>query len=149
MNANTRKALFAAIPIVVGSIAAWGYITQTQSALLGTTLTAAVGFAWALSRATGNRFLDAGVRRAMYALIIATIATVGGWVAFDAALVTSIIMAILGALLAIWNVDPDEQLDVGDGLDILDAPLADPPQAERPGPLRDAKGRFTPRGLRP
>ncbi len=120
MTANLRKALFAAIPIVVTAIAAWGYITQDQAALLGTTLTATVGFAWTLSRATGHRLLDAGVRRALYALIIAAIATAGGWAAFDVALVTSIIMAGVGAVLAIWNVDPDERMDVGDGLDILD-----------------------------
>lgn len=120
MTANLRKALFAAIPIIVSAIAAWGYTTQAQAALLGTTLTATVGFAWALSRATGNRLLDAGVRRALYAMIVAAIATVGGWAAFDVALISSIIMSAVGAVLAIWNVDPDEQAGAGDGLGVLD-----------------------------
>lgn len=125
MTANLRKALFAAIPIVVSAIAAWGYTSQAQAALLGTTLTTTVGFAWALSRATGNRLLDAGVRRALYALIIATIATAGGWATFDVALVTSIALAVVGAILAIWNVDPDEQTSHGAGLGILDEQRAD------------------------
>ena len=118
MNDNTRKALYRLIPFVMAAFVTFGLLTDAQAALVGTTATGTVGLTFALSRATGNRFLDAGVRRALYGLIIAAVAAIGGWVSLDVALWTSLALGVAGSLLAILNVDPDEQtmMDAGDGL---------------------------------
>ena len=107
MSENLRKALYALIPAVVAVLTAYGVITDSLAVLWASVATIAVGFAYAASRATGNRFLDPEVRRGLYVLAPAVVALVGGYVALDVGLWSSLAVAILGAGLAIGNVDPD------------------------------------------
>lgn len=111
MNANSRKALYALIPLIITMLTAYGVLTDALGALWLNVATLAVGLGYAASKATGNRLLDPGVRRALYVLIPAAVALVGGYISIDAALWTSLILGVLGACLAVLNVDPDEQLD--------------------------------------
>lgn len=120
MTANTRKALYGLIPVVVTLLTVYGVLTSNLAVLWANVATLAIGFGYAASRATGHRFGDPEVRRALYVLVPAAVALVGGYVSLDVGLWTSLAMAVLGAALAGLNVDPDEQADAGDGLDVLD-----------------------------
>lgn len=116
MSASTRKALYGLIPVTVTLLTAYGILTDSLAVLWANVATMAVGFAYAASRATGTRVLDPEVRRALYVLVPAVVALVGGYVSLDVGLWTSLVMAVLGAALAGVNVDPDEQasIEVGD-----------------------------------
>ncbi|MFT3971686.1 MAG: hypothetical protein QM695_15780 [Micropruina sp.] len=120
MSANTRKALYGLIPAVIALLTVYGVLTSNLAVLWANVATLAVGLGYAASRATGDRFGDPEVRRALYVLVPAGVALVGGYVSLDIGLWTSLVMAVLGAALAGLNVDPDEQADAGDGLDVLD-----------------------------
>ena len=109
MTPAMRKALYGLIPLVVAALTAYGIFTDDLGVLWGNVATLTVGFAYAASRATGDRFGDPEVRRALYVLVPAVVALIGGYWSVDVALWTSLAMAILGAALAGLNVDPDEQ----------------------------------------
>lgn len=109
MTPTMRKALYGLIPLVVAALTAYGIFTDNLGVLWGNVATLTVGFAFAASRATGDRFGDPEVRRALYVLVPAVVALIGGYFSVDVALWTSLAMAILGAALAWRNVDPDEQ----------------------------------------
>lgn len=94
---------------VSAALTAYGIFTDNLGVLWGNVATLTVGFAFAASRATGDRFGDPEVRRALYVLVPAVVALIGGYFSVDVALWTSLAMAILGAALAWRNVDPDEQ----------------------------------------
>ena len=111
MTPTMRKALYGLIPLVVAALTAYGIFTDDLGVLWGNVATLTVGFAFAASRATGDRFGDPEVRRALYVLVPAVVALIGGYWSVDVALWTSLAMAILGAALAGLNVDPDEQND--------------------------------------
>lgn len=110
MSANLRKALYGVVPILVAVFTGYGLLTNQLGVLWANVLTMAIGFAYAASRATGNKLLDPEVRRAGYVLVPAVVALIGGYYSLDVALWTSLILAILGACLAVLNVDPDEQV---------------------------------------
>ncbi|MFT4225298.1 hypothetical protein [Micropruina sp.] len=129
MSNNTRKALYGLIPTVVTLLTVYGVLTSNLGVLWANVATLAVGFGYAASRATGHRFGDPEVRRALYVLVPAGVALVGGYVSLDVGLWTSLVMGILGAALAGLNVDPDEQKGAGDGLDILNG--NPPPKPKR------------------
>lgn len=109
MSANLRKGLYGLIPVVVVALTTYGILTDTLAVLWANVATLAVGLGYAASRATGNRLLDPEVRRALYVLVPAAVALIAGYVSIDAALWSSLVLAILGAALAMVNVDPDEQ----------------------------------------
>ena len=111
MTPTMRKALYGLIPLVVAALTAYGIFTDDLGVLWGNVATLTVGFAYAASRATGDRFGDPEVRRALYVLVPAVVALIGGYWSVDVALWTSLAMAILGGALAGLNVDPDEQSD--------------------------------------
>lgn len=108
MNDNLRKALYAAIPIIVGALTTYGILTAQLGVVWANVAVQVVGFAYAASRATGNRFLDPAVRRAGYVLLPSIVALIGGYWSIDVALWTSVVTAIAGAIVATMNVDPDE-----------------------------------------
>lgn len=121
MSANTRKALYGLIPAVVTLLTVYGVLTDNLAVLWANVATLTLGFAYAASRASGNRFGDPEVRRALYVLVPAGVALIGGYVSLDVGLWTSLVMAVLGAALAGLNVDPDEQDgDFNIGLGIID-----------------------------
>lgn len=111
MTPTVRKALYGLIPAVVTLLTVYGVLTDNLAVLWGNVATLTIGFAYAASRATGDRFGDPEVRRALYVLAPAAVALVGGYISIDVALWTSLVMAVLGAALAGLNVDPDEQTD--------------------------------------
>ncbi len=119
MTPNTRKALYGLIPAVVTLLTVYGVLTSNLAVQWANVATLTIGFGYAASRATGHRFGDPEVRRALYVLVPASVALVGGYVSLDVGLWTSLVMAVLGAGLAGLNVDPDEQAGAGDGLDII------------------------------
>lgn len=139
MSATTRKALYGLIPAAVALLTAYGILTSTLAVLWGNVATLAVGFGYAASRATGNRFGDPEVRRYLYVLAPAVVALIGGYVSLDVALWTSLVLAVLGAALAGLNVDPDEQAGADAGLDIIDAPKT----GKAKGVLRTAMASLT------
>lgn len=119
MTTNLRKALYMTVPTIGALLAFYGLTTGEQAAAIGGVLTAAITFAYAASLATGNRFGDPSVRRALYVLISAGGALA---VAFGASQPAATLWATLaanlaGGLLATLNVDPDEQTAamLGDG----------------------------------
>lgn len=114
MSDNTRKALYGLIPAIVALLIAYGLLTSTRAVLWGNVAVLAIGFGYAASRATGNRFGDPQVRRYLYVLAPAIVTLIGGYWSLDVGLWTSLVMAILGAALAGLNVDPDEQQLVDD-----------------------------------
>ena len=109
MTATMRKALYNLLPVIVAALSAWGVLTQTTAALWLNVATLAVGLGYAASKATGNRLLDPEVRRYVYVLLPAVVALLGGYVPLNAALLSSLVLAVAGAALAVLNVDPDEQ----------------------------------------
>lgn len=117
MNANTRKALYALIPLIITALVAYGIVTGVTGVLWGNVAVMTVGFAYAASRATGNRLLDPTVRRAAYVLLPGVVALIGGYWSIDVGLWSALILGILGAVYAIANVDPDDT-----GTDPDDAP---------------------------
>lgn len=108
MSANMRKALYNLVPIIVAALSAWGVLTQQTAALWLNVLTLIVGLGYAASKATGNRFGDPEVRRWLYVAAPAVVALVGGYFPLDVSLMSSLVVAILGAALATLNVDPAE-----------------------------------------
>lgn len=112
MSDNMRKAIYSAVGIVVIVLTSYGVISQQQGVLWGNVAIMTLGFAYAASRATGNRLLDPGVRRALYVLAPAIVGLIGGYWNIDVALWTSLVLAVFGVLLAIFNVDPEEQKEV-------------------------------------
>ena len=115
MNANSRKALYALIPIIITMLTAYGVLTDALGVLWLNVLTLMVGLGYAAANATGNRLMNPEVRRALYVLIPAAVALVGGYISIDAGLWSSLVLSILGACLAVLNVDPDEQYEVEPG----------------------------------
>lgn len=109
MNENMRKALYALVPVVVLLLTTYGVLNQQQGVLWVNVLTMAIGFAYAASKATGSKWLDSSVRRAVYVLIPAVASLVGGYFSIDVGMWTSVALAILGAVFALANIDPDEQ----------------------------------------
>jgi hypothetical protein len=109
MSATLRKGLYGLIPAVVLVLTVYGVLTDSLGVLWANVATLAVGFAYAASRATGNRLLDPEVRRCLYVLVPAAVALIGGYLSIDVGLWSSLAAAILGAGLAVWNVNPDEQ----------------------------------------
>ena len=103
MTPTMRKALYGLIPLVVAALTTYGIFTDNLGVLWGNVTTLTVGFAFAASRATGDRFGDPEVRRALYVLVPAVVALIGGYWSVDVALWTSLAMAILGAALAGLN----------------------------------------------
>lgn len=104
MNNNMRKALYALVPVVIAMLTAYGVVTQQLGVLWANVAVLVIGFAYAASKATGNRFLDPEVRRALYVAIPGVVALVGGYFSIDVGLITSLVLAILGAVMATLNV---------------------------------------------
>lgn len=110
MSASLRKSLYGLVSVIVAALVSYGLLTDNLGVLWVNVLTLAVGFAYAASRATGDRLLEPSVRRAGYVLAPAVVALVGGYVALDVGLWTSLVLAFIGSGYAIANVDPDEPL---------------------------------------
>lgn len=108
MSDNMRKALYALVPILVAVFTTYGILTQQLGVLWANVLAMLIGFAYAASKATGNRLLDPQVRRALYVLLPSVVALLGGYFSLDVGLWTSVVLSIMGAVVAIWNVDPAE-----------------------------------------
>lgn len=113
MNDNMRKALYALVPVVIAMLTAYGLVTEQLGVLWANVAVLVIGFAYAASKATGDRFLDPELRRALYVMVPGVVALIGGYFSIDVGLWTSLVVAILGAIMATKNVpEPGETVVV-------------------------------------
>ena len=110
MSAHLRKGLYGLILAIVAALSAYGLLDGPQAVAVGQVAALALGALYAALNASGSRLLDPATRRALYLLIAGAGVVPLAWGIAPSAVTLwiNLALAAVSALLAIWNVDPDE-----------------------------------------